>query len=268
MSGNLKKRFLTECDFKTFKKTINEKERKYTTLAVLRGKLVKLDTNEENTKKIRFLQHKMKKLVKEGVPMKKRIPGTGERVIVKIPYKDTPGNQKAGRVGQTYDKVVWQNAEYDENATRKMRKFKFKRPVTYDKDGNPIKKQNVWITAMQQAKQNLGAPSFVTPKKEVVDPNDEKQVIGHKVYVEAKRILAELKASAAAEKEDEKEANPGLVQEETKSVPKKRKRKTKSKKEALSVIDETSPITTEAPIVEKPKHKRPRKTRKVVAPVV
>lgn len=257
MSGNLRKQVLMECDFKTFKKIINEKERKYNTLALLRGRLAKLDTDEQNTKKIRFIQHKMKKLIKAGVPMKKRIPGTGERAIVKVPYKDTPENKKAGRVGQTYDKVVWQNAEYDEGAQRKMRKFKLKRPVTYDADGNPIKKQNVWITAMQQAKQNLGAPSFVTPKKEVTDPNDEKQVIGHKVYIEAKRILAELKA-------EQIKMEPMKATKDTTETPKKRKRK---KKGVEKLPEATTDTESNLPVdPTKKTHKRPRKTRKV-APV-
>jgi len=273
MSGNLRKQALIDCDYKVFKKTINEKERKYDALALLRGRLAKLETSDGNTKKIRFLQHRMKKLIKSGVAMKKRIPGTGTRVVVKVPYKDTAGNQKAGRVGQTYDKVVWQDAEYDLEAKRKMRKFKFKRPAVYDAEGNVVKKQNVWITAMQQAKQNLGAPSFVTPKKEVTDPSDEKQVMGHKVYVEAKRILGELQAARAADKAAadaaEAEANPGLVEveaETAEAAPKKRKRKSKSKSKSkgsssADEVEEEAPVATEEVVEKKKKHKRPRKSK-------
>lgn len=206
----LKRTALRDAKYSVFKKTIDEEKPSYNALSSLRTYLNKQETSDLNNKKIRNIQNRMKEMISEGVTGgRKRVPGTGKKVVTKVTYKDTPENRKAGRVGQTYDKVTYEGAEYTDHVQKKMRKLKLKRKRV-DQDGNPIepapKRRNFWIEAMAEAKKELQAPPMVIPRKTVEDESDPAQVMGFKVYRLAVKLNKEKKEAAKAAKEAEEAA--------------------------------------------------------------
>ena len=148
------------------------------------------------------------KLAEEGISGKKRVPGTGTKVVTKHEYKDTPENRKAGRVGQTYERVTYKDAEYTDYVQKKMRRLKLKRKrEEVDAEGNPVapkkKRTNFWIQSMQEAKTQLNAPKMLLPRKTITDESDESQKLAHEVYLLAVEINNKKKAEAKAAKEAE-----------------------------------------------------------------
>lgn len=248
----LRRTQLHECDMKSFKKIIKANDSSYTAIASLRGYLAKKERTELTTRKIRYLQNIMRSELKEGgITTKRRVPGTGEKVIVKVEYRDTPENRKMNRVGQTYDKVTYKNAEYTDYVQKKMRRYKTKRPTRVDDDGNPIKRRNVWIEAVTQAKANYGVPNLVVVRKEVTDKNDPDQVMGKKVYIEAKKILARIKEEIAAEK-----AEGGTSMSSNATT-------THTKEEPIQATQVVEEEEVEEVVVKKPVKKRARKRARV-----
>lgn len=138
----------------------------------------------EDVDKCRIIYNHLKSLAKDGgLTVKRRKPDTGVRKEVEEVYKDTLENRNRGRVGQTYKRVVWEDAEYEE-VPRKIRKRK---RTTGEKKHNP------WTDSLAKAKEELGAPKYVTIRKEG-DPDD----IGVKVYKRAIEILQKYKEEKAA----------------------------------------------------------------------
>lgn len=193
-----KRSTLLSASFEKFKEMLNEEKRGYNSLASLRSFLSKQESITPVTlNKIRFVQRKMNDCLAQGKVTRRRVPGTGERVTVDKEYKDTPENRKRNRVGQTYQRTVYENAEYLDHRQQKMRRKRVKRSDEDVSDGIEYVRRNFWIEAMAIAKRNLGAPAFVVVRKEIDDQADETQILGYKVYVEARRVLEELR------KEDE-----------------------------------------------------------------
>ena len=196
---------LVEMDLNAFKRVLKDAKTTFTSLGSLRGYLTKQEPSDVNAKKIRFVQNLMKEYLGDtGRCTRRRVPGTGDKVIVKIPYKDTPDNRKAGRVGQTWDKVVYENAEYSDYTQKKMRRYRIRQPEEVGADGKPVVKKRsrtLWIEALEQAKHKLNAPNFVVYRKDVKDPNDPEQVLGQQVYNEAMQILAVLKEKTRSQEE-------------------------------------------------------------------
>jgi hypothetical protein len=136
-------------------------------------------------KKARAVYAMLRARVDVGVPLKRRKAGTGSKRELQVEYKDTPANRKAGRVGTTYAKVVYEDAE-TEDVTRKLRRHK--------RASDPSKKRtgNAWIQAVASAKKEMNAPAFLIIRKQSDDPTD----IGVSVYKRAKEIMAEAKVQA------------------------------------------------------------------------
>ena len=154
--------------------------------AVAEGAAVE-ETVVDQEKKARAVYALLRERVDTGEPVKRRKAGTGAKREVQVPYKDTQANRKAGRVGTSYAKVVYDDAVVEE-VPRKLRKQK--RVV------DPTKKRtgNAWIKAVAIAKKEAGAPAFLIIRKASDDPND----VGVRVYHRAKEIMTEMKATAAA----------------------------------------------------------------------
>lgn len=145
-------------------------------------------------KKLNIVEKRMRAISETGAVVKRvRKAGTGTKVEEEHIYTDNKANRDAGRVGQTYKKVKYTDAEYEERPV-KMRRIRRTSAGGEDKP----KRTNMWIEAVQQAKAALGAPSFVIVRKEVSDPSDAQQVMGQKVYQKACEIMAAAKASQAA----------------------------------------------------------------------
>jgi hypothetical protein len=160
-----------------------------------------IGANDENPtrviqKKIRYVEKLMNNSLSAGVKMKRRVPNTGNRVAVDHVYKDTPTNRKHNRVGQTYQKFIYEGAEYEEIERKRFRKYKKTGDETAEgvkaEDAKP-KRRNIWIEAMSIAKTKLNAPALSIVYKEVKDPKDENQVFGHRVYLEALKQMKILK---------------------------------------------------------------------------
>lgn len=124
----------------------------------------------------------------------RRKAGTGKKVTVKATYKDTPSNRKLGRVGQEYERVVYEDAEVEE-CVRKVRRRK--RPAFLRGEEDKPKRGNRWIRAVEQAKQELGAPGFVILRREPKDRDDPDQVMGARVYARAVEVMQEMKTAEA-----------------------------------------------------------------------
>lgn len=193
-----KREFILTCSLEKFKRAVNEKPLHYNALATLRGVFTAQETlTSVQANKLRFVQRKMQECIDEGKVSKRRVPGTGERVEVEVEYKNTPENRKRGRVGQKYTRTVYKDAEYVEHKQKKMRRARVKQREEDVEGFTAPVRRNFWIEAMAKAKANLGTENFVVVYKEVKDPKDEQQVLGHKVYLEARRILEELRAEDA-----------------------------------------------------------------------
>lgn len=200
----LRRKELVEAKFSVFRNILHDEDPSYTALTSLRSFFRKQEETELNKKKIRHIQNRMKaKIDNNEITGKKRVPGTGRRVVTQFKYKDTADNRKAGRVGQTYERVTYEDAEYTDYTQKKMRRLKLKRKREVDEDGNPIepkkKRNNFWIDAMKEAKEQLDAPKMLLPRKTVSDPDDADQVLGNKVYLLAVELNKKKKEEAAAE---------------------------------------------------------------------
>jgi hypothetical protein len=183
----------------------------FTTLEIYRRALKRyITTNTENEEaaklvgkartKFSSLEHVMRIRVKAGVGAKRRVSGTGERKVVSKEYRDTASNRAMERVGTTYDKVVWEGAEF-EDYKRNIRTNKRKRVAAVD--GVPRKK-GIWIDAFAQAKlefPEIPANKWVAACKTVTDPENADQVLRNKVYLRAMEIKTVIKAQRDAEAE-------------------------------------------------------------------
>lgn len=156
-----------------------------------RNRIAKSD--EPDLQTIRILEKHLSTLAENDQTVlkgKRRKEGTGKRVEQKLVYKDTPENRKRNRVGQEYTRVIWEDAEYEEvgRKIRRVKRSKVKR------DGESKPRKNVWIEALQQAKQEagVGKGSFVVVKKESSDPED----MGVKIYHRAREIMTEMRNKA------------------------------------------------------------------------
>jgi hypothetical protein len=185
---------LGEMKFTAFTVYLDENPKRYATLSRYRKLLTGAKT-KNNRLKLRHVEDQMKAILDKGLETKRRKAGTGERVMVKMVYKDTPGNRRADRVGKEYEKVTYENAEVATCVRTRMRRRK--RQSRANPDGTPGPR-NAWIVAVEQAKAELDTPKFVIVRKEVRDPADETQVVGNKVYLRAVEIMAANKAAAAA----------------------------------------------------------------------
>ena len=230
-----------EADLKTFKKMLAEKDPSFSALTSLRSYLRKNLTKEGEEideaaedliiKKIRHVERLRANKMEEGVVVRKRKPGTGTRVVEKVPYRDTKANREKGLTpDKTYDRVVYKDAEYIEYKQTNMRRARPKKRKSQS-DDKKGKKRNFWIEAMQRAKQELGAPAFVIVRKTVSDPKDEDQILGHRVHKRAQEIKEELKAAAAATEEE------GADKVET-STKTKKKRKLRDVDDDEMLFDE------------------------------
>lgn len=199
--------------FTAFTVYLDENPKRYATLSRYRKILTGAKT-KNNRNKLRHVEDEMKAILDKGLETKRRKAGTGNRVMVKMVYKDTPGNRRADRVGQEYEKVVYENSEVETRVRTRMRRRK--RQSRTNSDGTPGPR-NAWIVAVEQAKAELETPKFVIVRKEVRDPTDEGQVIGNKVYVRAMEIMVANKA-AAAEAVDAAEAAAPAVETEAAAV--------------------------------------------------
>jgi len=204
--------------FSDFKKKMDLRKRKYSTLCKYRKNLNQIIneypeqqdnvvSNHSNKKKLRLVETEMKEIINEGMVNTRRKRGTGEREVVECEYLDTIQNRKKERVGKKYTKTRFKNAEFVDVKRQKMRKRKRKNKVTRGK--------NRWIVAVTEAKKQLKSPNFVIVRKEVTDKNDKSQKMGVAVYNLAKKIMEENKlkenpvqevqSSSAAENENEKQ---------------------------------------------------------------
>jgi hypothetical protein len=197
-------------DFTTF---LDSKERKYSTLCRYRKILIdtiqKFDATDKTNmttirvcrKKLKYVEGKMQLILTAGVPTKRRKAGTGKKVEVEHIYKDTAQNRKSGRVGQTYMKVTYEDAEFEDVKREKMRRRR-RRKTANSTDAS----KNKWILAVAAAKKDIGAPNFVIVRREVKEPGNTEQEMGVKVYNRAKEIMIVLKEEELKNKESALEA--------------------------------------------------------------
>lgn len=179
-------------DFKSLIESDEINHMSYNTLCRTRNGLIKAQAENDGdrtlAKKLKWVETQMQERIKNGVETKRRKPNTGERIVETLVYKDTETNRKLNRVGQTYEKVRYEGAEYETIRKTSMRRRKRKRNSGEDGEQRP-KRENRWIACVVEAKRELGAPSFVIVRKEVTDPNSEQQQLEHKVYLKAKELM-------------------------------------------------------------------------------
>ena len=137
-------------------------------------------------KKARAVYALMRERVEAGATVRRRKAGTGAKKEIQLVYRDTPANRKLSRVGVTYTKTVYENAEVEE-VKRKLRRQKRAKDPSRKRSGN------AWIRAVVAAKAELGAPSFLIIRRESDDPNDA----GVRVYHRAKQLMQQSKIEAA-----------------------------------------------------------------------
>ena len=192
-------------DIREFKARI-ALESRYTTLNRYRSKYIA----ESNAERLRAINRRIQELLAEGsLKTRRRKPNTGARVERTFKYTDTTTNQKLGRVGKEYKRVVWEDAEYEE-FDRKIRKRRIKKPELAEGEEAPPKRLNLWIEAVRDAKLEFDAPKFLIVRREATDPNDAVQKIGVKVYKRAIEIMATLKAKKALEAENATECDKAI----------------------------------------------------------
>lgn len=200
----LARKKVVESDFKTFKTLLQKEKRTYSSLVSLKNFLTKQEEDVLVLKKIGYTQKKMKEVIKEnnGLVTKKRVPGTGKKNVIEIPYKDTEQNRVLGRVGKTWSKVVYEGAEYKEHVQTTSRRYRTKRKKT-DENGNVIKRSNPWITAVMEARKELNPDRFIPLRKDEPNPAEEDEVLGHQLYLRARSIQARNKEAKEADKEND-----------------------------------------------------------------
>lgn len=153
-----------------------------------------------NKTKIRVIEQKMKQLIEAGgVTVQRRIPGTGEPVVITKKYVDTLENRAAGRVGNEYTITRWTGAQYETVAVTKLPNKKRKRAAGEGEEEKP-KKKTAWTDALTRAHQDLGIGNqFVAVYKTLPENATEAQQLGHKLYNLTRKYLEEGKAAKAAE---------------------------------------------------------------------
>ena len=214
VSRELKSRvkdILTEENAKEFAVLLGLESR-FTTLNRIGRKMAE----EGDERRLRAVNTRLQELAAGGVlKTRRRKEGTGELQEQELEYKDTPTNRKLDRVGKTYKRVYYKDAEYEE-VQRRVRRRKIRRKDDDDAgadgdaedNGGKAKKQkdktkkkrstNLWIDSVAQAKKELDAPRFLIVRREAPDPSNEVQVLGAKVYKRAMEIMAVSKEKAAA----------------------------------------------------------------------
>ena len=141
--------------------------------------------------KLKKIESLMRECVKNGEKVKRRKSGTGEKKEIELEYKDTPSNRKLNRVGQKYKKIVYEGAEIEETPRRMLKR----RRITTSTGEEPSpKRTNRWIKAVQQAKNELQAPSFLIIRREAKNPDDTNEALSVKVYQRAVEIMNAEKA--------------------------------------------------------------------------
>ena len=177
-----------------FNAYLEKNPKQYATLNKYRKNLIP-DKSKQARRKLKAVEVLMQAKLNDGLSTKRRKVGTGTRVIEKRVYKDTPGNRRAKRVGEEYDKVTYQDAEFEVRKRTKMRRRK-RQPR--NPDAPP--RRNLWIESVQESKKQLNSPAFVIVRSKITDPDSEAQQIGFDVYTLAKKIMAVKKEAAALEK--------------------------------------------------------------------
>lgn len=186
---------LESMKFGEFTAYITANPKRYGTLSRYRKILASSALGRNERKKLSFIEKEMEVILAKGLETKRRKPGTGTRVVVKKVYGNTPANIRKGLVGKEYEKVEYHDAEVETRVRTRMRRRKRQMRANSDGTGH----RNAWITAVAEAKKELGTKNFVIVRKEVLDPEDEDQVLGHKVYLRAKEIMEAAKAAEPAE---------------------------------------------------------------------
>ena len=176
-------------DFKSF---IDATPKKYNTLNRYRTILTP-DMSANGRRKLKTIEEMMQVIIDVGHTTQRRVANTGTRETIELVYKDTVSNQKLNRVGQKYTKVVYTGATFEDSKRLKMRRRR------RNTNANPDvpHRTNLWIEAIGKAKVELETPKLVIVRKVVSDPTNEKQIIGHKVYLRAKEIIAASKLALA-----------------------------------------------------------------------
>lgn len=215
----LRREALLKASYPAFKKALEEHGSGYNSLSTLRSYLMGQEKISNVTaRKIRLVQGMMSACLEDGKTTRRRRPGTGERVVVKVQYRDTPDNRRKGRVGKTYERVEYKDAEWVDHKQTTMRKMKVK-PTEPEIDGfTPPVRRDLWIEAVAEANTAVMAglenpPKFVPIRKEVKDPSDEKQVLGHKLYLKACEIMERLRAEQASKKVEQASECEALKEE-------------------------------------------------------
>ena len=160
---------------KDFKKYLEEA--KFNSLLKLRKTLLNF---EEQKKKTKLVEKRLRERIQEGYTIRRRKAGSGERVEVTKVYKDSPNNQRLNRVGQEYKTVVYRNSDFEEVVPRIP-----KRPKRRANNSQ----KNCWLESVAEAKAKLNAPKWVVIRKELKNPEDPAEVMGHRVYTSAMEIL-------------------------------------------------------------------------------
>ena len=153
-------------------------EAKFSSLVRLRKALLGLD---DEKKKAKVVEKRLREQIDEGYTVKRRKPGSGERVEETRVYKDSAQNRELDRVGREYKVVMYRDPEYIEVAPRLPKKPR-RRSVE-----NP--KKNCWLESVAEAKVQIGAPKWVVIRKDVKNPEDPSEVMGHRLYTKAMEIL-------------------------------------------------------------------------------
>lgn len=165
-------------------------EPRYSTLTSLAKKMQQI----KDKKRLRIVTKRIEELQKSGELKKKvRVEGTGTRVEKTFVYAKTKTNDELGRSGKEYTKLVWEGAEYEEQ-DRRIRKRRIRDEAAEGEDTTNNKRpKNRWILALEQAKKELNVNGLVIVRREALDRDDEKQVLGERVYKRAREIMEESK---------------------------------------------------------------------------
>lgn len=182
---------------KAFMVYLENSPKKYNTLNRYR-KILSSDLSTRNRTKLRHVEKQMQGMLEEGVKTRRRVSGTGKRVEVAMTYLDTASNRKLERVGQAYTKVIYEDAEFEDNHRAKMRRRRRQPRVV---DESAPKRKNLWIDSIAEAKIQLNTAAFVIVRSTITNPEDPEQIVGNQLYILAKQIMAVKKAEAAAEAE-------------------------------------------------------------------
>jgi len=176
---------------KEFELYITNNKRTFDTYRKYYKVLLEGPKSSRNTKKRRYLEKHLKSMIEEGIPTKRRQPGSGTKKTEQVPYKNDPN--------KTYTKTTYDDPLYVVANKKSFRKPKRKSTL---KEGEKPK-TNSWIKCTQQAKEELGIVGFLKYCKEVTDPNDPDQVAGNELYRRAKEIMEQKKLEAAKAAEEE-----------------------------------------------------------------